>query len=296
MNAGDISSPQVALAIAGVVVDGYAAPAMFFRRAGENYSEERRCAGALMSIDDGVTLRFAMPDPDRVDFVLWLLPALPGVYVIHRVEVGGEVVADLARRVIDAHERLEPARTPQEVRYASERGRPTIEVDLRGLLALPLSGSTEVLVAIRREASFAAVDRLDDRIADVAAQVRDLSREVGGILLGQGERVDARIAEAQAEVIASTDRRFEAIVTALAAGEAAVDAFAASGDRNAAAVNGRLAIIDTAIAEGRELQAQAMAELVQRIERLQAQNDRLVDAVENVFWRRWLRRLRGSHG
>jgi len=292
MNARDVSSAQAALAIAGVVSDGDAAPALLFRRAGENYSEGRRCAGTLVSIGDGVTLRFALPIPDCIDFALLLLPALPGVYAIHRLEVGGEVVADLARRVICAHERLEPAAAPQEVRYASERGRPTIEVDLRGLGALSASGSTEVLVAIRREASFAALDRLGDRVAGVSARVHDLASEVGGILLGQGEhlyqlgaagtqqaaRIEARITEAQAELIGSVEYNAGRIQTAIADGKA-------SHDR-------RFEAIDAAIADSNAL----LAELAQRLERLQAQTDRMVHAVENVFWRRWLQRLRGSRG
>lgn len=307
------AADPVAFDVAGVVSAGDAAPWLEVRATGGAYDGRRRCNGKAVPEDGAVRVRFRPAADAVVDHALIAAPAVPGCFLFDALSVGGEAVADVARRVMAVDGELLPS-APGSLRVRNLRRAPRIELDLRGLQA----GVVEV--AIRRERDDGAA-RLAGSVVDVAAGLRALESEVAAARLSQGRRAEA-VAGALGEVgarqaalasavqeeagvrrasEAGLDARAAAIESTLADLVAAV---AAAGARQAAAeagIGARLQAID-ARDEARQAGFDAFdGRLEARLSRLEAADaradaklDRIVDGIENVFWRRWLRRLRGG--
>lgn len=282
----------LAFLLAGVLPGG-AAPRLFYRSAGEGYADTRCATGRVMSAgpEAGVGISFELPDA-RFDFVLLEPAALPGRYRVLRMAFAGEALTDLAGRTMTAVEQLEPDAGTAGLVFADEDDRPALELDFRGLVRRGLDDRLELV--FRRESQ---VPELVPRPAagfptgstESAAAVARLAREVANL--------SDRLAEL-ASLQEATGSRHEAVTATLSstiAGQERALAELAEQSRttrgciesSAAAASSSLAKAESATAASRDATMQAIAGLHARV-------DALANAVENVFWRRWLRRLRGG--
>jgi hypothetical protein len=267
----------LALAVAGVVLGGDAAPRAYVRRTGEGNAQARCCDGEVAVAGNGVRVRFALPG-DGEHFVLLAMPVLPGTYAIDGAEIDGAPMDDLARRVVSVNDRMEPASASHQVRFSNGRQPPTIELDLRDL-----SWSTDVghilEVQLRRESSSDTARQLVGRIDSMSEASAAMQHRVGGILLGQSQRLD-RLLESTIELESRLSGRIDGLDTAL---EQRLGLIAADLRR----------FVETEAATAAR-QLDALSALATRLDDLHARNERLLNAVENVFWRRWFRRLCGQ--
>lgn len=286
---GTTLSPLLAFAIGGVLVDGALAPRLSWRRTGEGYQQACSVAGAAVAVDDGVALRFELPAAD-VDFLLLEPAAIPGRYHLGHLALAGAPVADLRRRLIAARGRIAPEGGPGRVTVTADAHRPAVEIDVRGLGAGAEAFALELVLRRETDASMAAGGL--DEVLDV------LSRE----------------GRARDEALAGLDRRLVSLSTPLAAIEEALGSADAGGGLDerlaalargqseaAAALMARVDQLDHAMAraaaaveDGREAAARASEASSQALAALQERVERVVHSVENVFWRRWLRALRGG--
>lgn len=306
----------LAFAVAGVLPEGEAAPRLGHRRAGEGYEQARRVTGEVVAVDQGLTLRFALPAVP-VDFILIEPAAVPGRYCIPRMVYAGREVDDLGRRVIAAHARLDEAPAGGGIRFMSMEGRPAVELDVRGLagdtsgrhvdlvlcrdadgvVAADALAQGHASIARERDATRADFARVTRTLATVSARIEGISAAIGTPVDGAAgpnlaERVEAfAAADAARDVrIAAMELQLAPLVDALARSEQSLAALVPVIER-ATAVR---AASDTAAAADRETTASDYEGLRQLLLALQGQVERVTHSVENVFWRRWLRRLRGG--
>lgn len=286
-------------AVGGVVVDGVAAPRLRWRKAGQGYADARSIAGEAESCDDGVALRFALPD-GAVDFILLEPAAIPGRYHVAGLELAGARVPDLRRRIISARGAIGQEGVPGGITILSENHRPAIEIDVRDLHRGASGKPVALELVLRRD-------------SDAATAAAGLEEVLAGM---------ARDRKGRDESMAGLDRRLASLSTRLAALEAAIGpgagAPAGTLSQQLAALSGamseataRLAAANaelaarveqvgrasseaaTAASEGRDAAARAAEASDRALETLQERVDRVIHTMENVFWRRWLRALRG---
>lgn len=278
-------SALLAHAVGGVLADGEGTPRLRWRLAGEGYDDARMVAGRIVGIGEGVELRFSLPG-EQVDLLLLEPAALPGRYRVTGIAFRGEAVARPHSRLVSAIDDATATHDGSGLVVESRFDRPALELDVRGLAA-PGSDGDALELVVRREADPAAASPtsavLDDVRAGQAAIGR-LGREVAAF----SDRMSAL--SGMPSALADLQARSEAATQRLAGMLAAQDrALAAIAERLAAAA-------DVAVREGdagaRQADARHAASM-QAIDELRAQLDRVSHAVENVFWRRWLRRLRG---
>ena len=335
---GPGASAALAFAIAGVLPAGDGAPRLRCRVVGGGYEDARVATGQVVAIGDGVELGFSLP-VGPVDFILLEPAALPGSYRIPRMTWRGSDVDDLRRRVVAAEELIDDDAGPGGLRIVNGRGRPALEIDVRGLAGG--AAGPRVGLVLKREADGAAsaegIGRLAGRLAvdleTIQAGIARLGREIastaarvdgiGDVVsrlpgmagtqarleegvdrLAAGEEArDARIGalEAQCAALATAleERSREhsqvlagliALVERTSTERAAAEAVAAEAR---AAVAAEAARVSRAAAAGRREAADEFAGVRHVLAEVQAQLERVTNSVENVFWRRWLRRLRG---
>lgn len=293
---GTQAHAELALRIAGVSMGAAAVPVLRRRRAGEGYGADGACAGTVIAIDSAVTVRFQPRDRMNVDFIELDVPAVAGIYRIKGFRVDGIEVSDLARRVIAVHDRLlEPADTSL-LRFGADAARPRLEVDVRGLNAADGDGDAGVIeVAIAREygtlelrtvvqqnaESLAQlIRRQSSEHSETALALAEELRRQGARLADHGERLRS-LAEGQSEQGAALGELRQQMLHIAGQVQATDQARQAQDE---AVVARLLSALDAA----REQHVLAM----QQAETLQAQIRHLQWSFENVFWRRWLRRLR----
>lgn len=290
------ASSALSFAVAGVLSQGDATPRLSYRGVGEGYDAARMVPGCVVAVGDGVELAFRLP-AGSVDFILLEPAAVPGNYRIPRMTWAGETLTDLRLRVMKADTHAEDRAGSGGVRMVSGHNRPAVELDVRDL-ACGESG-VDVGLLLQRDNDGAVA-------ADALAQVADrLAREHA---LGH-----AGIARLGRESASASDRidnvndAVSGVASAIAAGQlelaARMDALEAAVERCAAeqTLAGLIAFAERSEAErfaARAAAAEAAARDLESIRHalagLQEQVDRVIHSVENVFWRRWLRRLRGG--
>lgn len=319
----------LALAMGGVQLGGTAGPRLGHRRAGEGYRDDRRVAGEVVSIGDGVGLRFLLPDPSA-DFILIEPAAIPGSYIVRSLAYCGRDVPDLRRRIVHARE-CAGAAAAGGIRFGSSHGRPALEVDVRGLSGEGDNAGVE-LVLLRdadsaaaalasaelreevlrsRDAGQAAASRLARSLAALADRIDGIALAVDGLPTMAAEQ------RAQGLRLSTLEQQLGALSVGLGltAREQSVEALAAALERASAAqsaTQAQLSVYASASASSAFAAEQAarhldslqhvlpgvdarVAELQSQAAQVRDQLARLINAVENVFWRRWLRRLRGGN-
>ncbi|HEY4530301.1 MAG TPA: hypothetical protein VIG97_08230 [Luteimonas sp.] len=295
-------SAVLAFAVGGVLAGGDAAPRLRWRRAGEGYDDARMATGEILGIDEGVVLGFRLPEA-RLDFLLLEPVAIPGRYRIDGLVFRGQAVADPQGRVITAVDDAEAVAGARGLVVSSRFDRPAFELDVRGLAAD--GGDDALRLVVLREAgpgaaaptpvegdgfhaAQAAIGRLGREVAALADGVSALAgvpAELAG-LRAHDETSDERLAG----VLAAQDRTLGAIEERLAAAVAGIAALERATDDLQARAGDLQTRTD-------DLQARADARhaaVMEALGGLQAHLDRVAHGVEKVFWRRWLRRLRGG--
>ena len=300
------ASAALAFAVAGVVPDGDASPRLRHRRAGGGYDQAGVVPGRVVAVGDGVELCFQLP-PGGVDFILVEPAAVPGRYRIPRLAYAGVVVADLASRVIaaDGGVDVDVHANPAAVQFGDGRGRPVLEIDVRGLGGDEDGGRRVDLLLLRDADGVSAADAFSqllgrmsaDREVDRAGMAR-LARELGSASGGLRALSDAvsglpAMAAAQERLIERVDG-LAAGIGNCASDQHSLAALVASGETAAAERAASSAAAAAAAQAGRDAMARDIEHVRHTLADLQSQVARVTNSVENVFWRRWLRRLRGG--
>lgn len=307
---------QLALAVCGIMATGDARPALRSRRAGEAYSGDRVAFGELAEIGDGAVVRFDLRAAGRFDFIELEVPAIPGTYRLDALHLQGTQVRDLQARVIHVRDQLLPASVKGQVRFSSELHRPRLELDVRGLFgeatAEPVIAWIEV--AIHREDPAATiVATIENRIDRLSMEFERHAREVGETSLSHGEEL-RRLFELQGATekqlarMAETGRGHDDALEHL---RQRFDTLSEDIERRAGMQQQRFdtlsediarhagmqqRIFETLDAQGHQSAAtRSHAEQIQKElhSELQQELRQIRHVIENVFWRRWLRRLRG---
>lgn len=290
------ASAALALAIAGVLPEGDAAPRLSYRSVGDGYDDARVVAGRVIAVGDGVQLGFDLPAAP-MDYILLEPAAVPGSYRIPHMTWAGETVTDLRRRVMVGGGAGDHA-GPEGVRIENGHGRPAVEFDVRGLAGGEGGRRIELLLQRGPDGAAAAdavaqlADRLSRQHALGHAGIARLGRELASASDRIGDVIDTvsglpAVAAGQLQLGARLDARLDAL-------EAAVEGRAA--ERSLA---GLVAFIERTAAErvaaeaaAAEASARDLEGIRRALDELREQVDRVTNSVENVFWRRWLRRLR----
>ena len=276
---------QLAFFVSGVVATGAGAPALRHRRIGDAFTAERVVLGKVLEVGENVLIRFALDGASNADFVQLDIPAVPGTYRIERLSLCGTLVEDLARRIISVRDRLLDGSQQHQVRYADDTRRPMIEVDMRGLAAVPATRADLDVAIVREDAS----EELRSAIMSNAEAQSDLARkqarELGELAYAHGQEL-----RRQSSRLDEHGARLSAIAGTLAAQGAAIGALGEDGRHAAEHARAQLAALSDAVSAMRAAQQQSETHLL----RLQQGLDHVNWSIENVFWRRWLRRLRGA--
>lgn len=319
------ATAQLAMAVAAVTMADGAEPRLWHRAVGQGYAAGRMVHGALQSVDGGAWIRFVMPAGLQAAFVRLRLAAIPGSYRVDGVSVSGEAVPALAARVIQVLDQRLPCVDAGAVRLSCATRPPTLELDLRGLptaLARPwdlrvrvvredsaaangaseaalraLSDDLDALARSREDEAFAAAGRQRQADGKLHGRMDAVAQEIEKHGLERHHEVVARVDE-MAGSLASLDERLRADVSVRMDRHAS--ALAAIDD----GLETRFAGVVSARDETRsrlDAQAAVLASVAGEIGALRADVAALVPqvaalrhSVDNVFWRRWLRRMRGS--
>lgn len=278
---------QLAFLVSGILA-GTGAPALGHRRVGEGYAAARTVYGSVLDVGESVTVRFALGGAIAIDFVRLDIPAIPGTYRIERIALRGIEIGDLARRVIAVRDRLLDGAALHQIRYASDGLRPTVEIDLRGLASGPAMRPEDDVIDVLVAREDAAVE-LRTAIASNAQAHADLvrkhARELGELAFAQG-----REARRQTSRLGEQAAQLSAVTEALARQDARLDRVAEHSAASFQDVQARLAAVSETLSHLQIAQQQTEG----RLQQLHEAADRLSRAIENVFWRRWMRRLRGA--
>ncbi|MBB1472877.1 hypothetical protein H5368_07515 [Luteimonas sp. MC1782] len=299
----------LAFAVSGVVSEGDAGPRLGYRCAGEGYDPARRVAGVVVGIDDGVSLRFALPAAS-VDFILLEPAAISGHYSVTHMVYAGTPVDDLARRVMAAHERLGDAAGPGAIAFSNDRGRPSLELDVRGLGAV--GGGQHLELVLRREADGVAAADAFARVLAAIGRGQDADHAAGARLARTLQALSARMDGLAAAIDTRADGPGQSgladAIQALVAAGAARDERIAGLERQLVALAGVLGRTETSLAAlapmvenasaiaatAREQSARDGDALRAELASLHGQVRHVADSIDNLFWRRWARRLRGG--
>ena len=297
----------LAFVLAGVVPDGEEGPRLRHRVAGQGYGPGGAAPADVRLAGGGVRLQFARPE-GPIDFIQLEPAAVPGRYRLLRLAIGDAPVDDLGQRLMLAVERLDSPVEGGALSFSSDLDRPAVEFDLRDLdwpddavleLVLrrdgdagPSAGRVELCERLAAELgpAGAASARMGRELADAADRLAALVELTAGL----AERQAAH-AEGQA--------RLDAGLQALVEGQVRLDQAQQALAGELRALDARLLAQDEALAGlaalaraagSREAADAAHAATLQAVNALQADVAQVRNALENVFWRRWLRRLRGG--
>lgn len=312
--AAQATSAVLAFALAGVVPDGEEGPRLRHRVAGQGYGPDAAAATDVRMAGGGVRLQFARPE-GPIDFIQLEPAAVPGRYRLLRLAIGDAPMVDLGRRLMLAVERLDSPVDGGALSFSSDLDRPAVEFDLRDLewpdgavleLVLrrdgdagPSAGLGELCEHLAAEMvpARAASARMGRELADAADRLAALVNLTAGF----GERQAAH-AEGLAGHVAGQSR-LDAGLQALVEGQGRLDQAQQALAGAVQALDARLLAQDEALAGlaalaraagSREAADAAHATTLKAVTALQAEVAQVRHAVENVFWRRWMHRLRGG--
>ena len=311
------SQDILALAVAGVAASGAHAPALQWRRTGQRYDHVQRCVAEVEVDGAQVKLRFELPAGVAVDHVRLVPAALPGDYEIGFAKASGVLVKDLAERAMAVDgERLQAA--PGRLRWRNWRRAASLEFDVRGL------PSESFEFHVRREGDHDSREHLSQHIQELASRFAASEARLADAqmalsirierLAAFGERSGAALSEDVAalsrnvgEHSAGQATRLEKLEGALQEQSQNIDVVKQAGDAQARMLAGlhSTSHAHSELMAGTQsaLQAQLMAAAdlnsnlqaqAVKLADLERSLERLANNIENVFWRRWLRRLRGG--
>lgn len=295
---GGIDRAQLIFAISGIVTAGNAAPVMKYRRTGDAFSPDHFQYGQVVEVGGSVTVRFVLPGRAHVDFLQFEIPAIPGLYRIEAVQLQNVLVADLSRRVMVVEGRLLSGASQTQVRYASDRGRPCLEIDVRDIASMQLPKlDLFVDVVIRKEDAVAeTAAALDKRLDVLSAQLGQSSRETSQTAFGHGQelrrqsdRLRQQSREMSEEFRSQSDRQ-----KAQAAGLAETTQMVELLTKKQQSLHEQFRRLSEQLLALNLNHSKGIATTQGYLQETLDQVKQLKFAMENVFWRRWLRRLRGS--
>ena len=301
----------VGLLLTGVAPGGHA-PTARWRRQGEAYHEQRIGAARVDMHGTAAELTFQVPAEQRPDFVSLTASSVPGQYRVSSVRANGSEISDFAARIMGMDgSRVEAGAASVLVAHA--RQAPRIELDMRGLDCETLQMRTE------REDGHIERDAIVGAIAEVARnQARAETRAIEA-QLSLGLQLDALQQQLRATHVALIDaisleaqrtnagiEQLDALQQQLRATHVAlIDAISLEAQRTNAGID-RLETStarDAVRAGELEQGIRNLAESLRQVEQAQRQQfaqieahgavlARVANGIENVFWRRWIARLR----
>ncbi len=322
-------SAALLLALAGVALAPAAAPRIEWRCTGEQFATGQGVRGTAELTADGARVRFESDASGGQHHLRLSIPALPGTYVFNGFEIDEQSIVEPARYVVSAHDawvRLADA----SIAVSCVSGRPFFELDLSGFSAADEQQGRQriVSVSVTRQRSDSRVgERISADVAELLAAVRRLQIEQARSAMGQMEsqaqqmqRVAEQATRSSEEslytrdvmqaIAASIDEcgtetarilarqqdlsdRLDAMDVRMAS---LVDDLRHRGDAEAA----RFARVIEALDAGRQsdsAERQRTRDLVLgSISALGADIGDVRSALQNVFWRRWMRALRRGRG
>lgn len=274
------------LATAGIVMEGALQPRLRCRRTGQAFAAGFSVNGTVEEIDAQLRVRFIVPADAAVDFVRIEIPAVPGRYRIEAMRVGNVSVGDLARRVIDVRDRRLPIEAPDQVRYAAESGRPSVEVDVRGLWKASSAPAQIDIVVHREDAFMALAEEAAAHARELSAQIAAQSRELTSLAFRHNQELH-RQAEESGRQGGELRQQGESLQTALKTLHDQSEALAAL-QQDVSGWHGRL---DARLDAQNAAQAADNAAMKEGIAQLQERMEQVASMIQNTFWRRVRRKL-----
>lgn len=288
---------ELAFRIAGVSTIAGATPLLRRRRVGAAYGADCAHEGAVSDVGRAVTVRFQLPGKLDADFIELEIPAVAGIYRIECVRVDGVEVADLARRVIAAHDCLFEGSDASPLRFGADARRPCLEIDVRGIDGGD-AGLVEVVI-VREDSTFELRRLVLHNADEFTQQLRRWTSEFSETAFAHSEEL-----RRQGSRLEEHDERLRLLLDGQVAQADSLrelrHALAHVDDHARSASNGLQAQGEAVLAQLSRLASaldaarEQEAHFQRQIEALQAQVRQLQWSFENVFWRRWLRRLRAG--
>lgn len=283
------------------VAAGRHAPTISWRSQGEAYDERRLRAAEVELRGSVAELTFTLPPGQQcADFILLAAASVPGQYRVSRARAGGaEIEGFVARIMATDGNRLEPGAA--SVLVSHQLRPPRLELDARGLDCATLQ------VCVEREHGDVVHDAILSAVAEVARDQADAETRLIEAQLSHASRVgvlERRLHAAHQ----SQDSRADALEQQLHVAQTTLlDAFASADvSSRLASIMGQLeaaAAHESARADHLRHELTQLAESVRQVEESQLRQSvqleahgtvlaRIVNGIENVFWRRWASRLR----
>jgi hypothetical protein len=304
------SRDGLALVIAGIVTSGASMPRLRCRRTGQAFAAGFSVGGTVEEIGESVKVRFLLSDP-AVDFVRIEIPALPGRYRIESMDVAGERVGDLARRVIDVRGKRLHIDAPDKVRHAAEGERPSVEIDVRDLQGLRKKSSAQIDVVVRREDALMALAEDSALHAhDLSAQIASQSRELTDLAFRHGQELrqqavslqavsggldrHSQILSGQSEMLIGHSEVLGSQSQVLSRHSEILDNQSETANRQSellAELQVNLSGLRGHLDARFDAQAPENAAMRESIAQLQERLDQVASMVQNTFWRRVRRKL-----
>ena len=317
MSPGDDPSARaaLALAVAGVASSEGARPRLRHRRVGDAYAADAWVDGAVVALASSATLRFDWVSVADAGFLEFEPGVLPGWYCIDQVSIQGRPLEGLLARVMRTREQGGGDRRGGPW-IGSESRRPLLELDVRGAFE---TGPVRVDVVVRRQDP--ALDNARALLSvhtELSAQADRLARDAARTAHAQGgtlrsvapalEAMEARLVErllersgvadsASAQRLAALEHGLGQRFDELTAQLSLLGTLPAHVDRATAPLQhllDRVGDLQAASGAWAVSQAETHAAVLARLERLEHGLRQVRLGVENVFWRRWLRRIRGA--
>lgn len=283
--------------IVGLILTGISsgahAPTLQWRRVGERYDDQRRALAQVLARGVEVDLCFAVPVEPKVDFVKLAAASVPGRYRVFGARAGGMDITDFVARIMGCDgARLDES--AGSVVIENLQRIPSLELDVRGMDP----GSLQIRV--QREDRHAAGGSRPESDGALAKAQAEAESRMAAIQLSQASRLSGLARGMHAmhsmleEGLRTESARIVAVLEQQASGLAQrLDSVSAARE---AAESGR---VDDMRQDLRQLTrlvdeiASAHRVQSERLDEHRLLLGRIVHGIENVFWRRWLARLRG---
>lgn len=296
-DASTLVTAWLALELGGVAASGASAPRMHVRRRGQAHAGDG-IAGRVAVRGHGVEVRFALPAGDA-DLVRFWIPSVAGAYLVESVQVDGVAIDDLGACLLAPVSDDAAVRSIASGALRIDAGAwpPVFELDLEGLRAG--GAAVELAVTIRRGPAPPDADGIGEalqRLRDALLLAERGSARASATLARRIEEAAARLGELDARIGDDAARERELLRQAVATLETRLDAASLAttevGER-LVAVQGAVSAEQAWVAPLRDALAAERALAGARHDALHAELRAIRHGIDNVFWRRWLRALRG---
>ena len=182
---------------------------LYYRRDGTQFAQERAVVAEPERIEGGHQVGFEVPAGAGADFLRLDPDEAPGVFALQSLSIDGRPVDDLAERVVAANESRLPSTSHRSpVRFASLGEDPHVELDVRGFERPDPSAAMRVVARFRPETM---MSQACDLLEDAALELQEGLRVLEQRerrLLGDSDRLKA-IASAALASTEAVSRRIE---------------------------------------------------------------------------------------